>query len=185
MATDKTIADEDDYSGGLFTYDMYFRIIANGISGKYHLNTLGDEFLNFLSPLTFSYYHGSATIDATNYALTSDGSSPSEFNIVRIHTNATVYSIDARIIGKNTDDSNAESIIIDLKAAVRRDGLGAISIIGTPTVTVIASDTIFTGLEAGITLTTDDTNQGIYVIVAGSADHPMQWQTWIITREIN
>jgi hypothetical protein len=143
---------------------------------------------------TFSTLDGTAQISRqvlraettgnANTRLTTDGSaSANAYNTINLISNS-VYAVHGILTATDTNPAVADARMWEIKTAVKRGTLASsTTIIGTPSITDIASDAGAAGWVVAVTA--DATNGAVSVTVTGAVATTIRWVCSITTTEVS
>ena len=143
---------------------------------------------------TFSTLDGTAQISRqvlraettgnANTRLTTDGSaSANAYNTINLISNS-VYAVHGILTATDTNPAVADAKMWEIKTAVKRGTLASsTTIIGTPSITDIASDAGAAGWVVAVTA--DATNGAVSVTVTGAVATTIRWVCSITTTEVS
>ena len=117
--------------------------------------------------------------NATSVVMASDAGAASTDNQV-ILPNDSTFIFSGQLVARNTG-SDTDSMVWEFKGGIRRGtSSSTTTLIGTPTITLIASD----GSAWTVALTADTTNGGLAVTVTGEAAKTIRWVATVWTTEV-
>jgi hypothetical protein len=120
-----------------------------------------------------------ATTTATAAVMTSNNASASTDNQV-ILPNDSTFIFSGQLVARNTG-SDTDSMVWEFSGGIRRGTFSSTTtLIGTPIITLIASD----GSAWTVALTADTTNGGLAVTVTGEAAKTIRWVATVRTTEV-
>jgi hypothetical protein len=120
-----------------------------------------------------------ATTTAIAAVMSSDTSAASTINQV-ILPNDSTFIFRGQLVARNTG-SDTDSMVWEFKGGIRRGtSAGTTTLIGTPSIDLIASD----GSAWTVALTADTTNGGLAVTVTGEAAKTIRWVATVRTTEV-